>query len=470
MKRLLSLVVLGLFALPAHAQNWYARGDFTGWEPTLQMMDQGNGYYTLPITGLAPESYFEFKIARDTWNGEERPFSNAKVLSNTAGEIFLHFWDIDTWDDGWLPNNSERVGYNDHNLFDWEIVGDMNMWNGGSEWFLNDQGNGLHTGSFMLNAGTYNFKFRQQGDWATSIGNDFGNGAGNNTITVTNNGDEWFFELDLPNGRLRAYTVAEPPGRPGDFNDDGFVDAADYVTWRKNDSQNQDGYNEWRANFGATPQWFTRGQFGDHQLVDQGDGRSSVMVTGLNPLQDYEFRVARDDFEEQVPGSGNMKVRANAAGEVTVNFFELEDASWDDGWSPANDHRVGYVDHNDFDWELAGEMNEWGGGIDWHLTDQGNGLHTGQFVLPTARTYQFKFRQQGSWDTSLGADFGNGAPNNSFTTTADGQTWNFELDLPNGRWRAYAAPGLAAGVPEPATLALIMLGALAVLGIARRRS
>ena len=37
---------------------------------------------------------------------------------------------------------------------------------------------------------------------------------------------------------------------PGDFNLDGIVDAADYVTWRKFDGT-QEGYDTWRANFGA---------------------------------------------------------------------------------------------------------------------------------------------------------------------------------------------------------------------------
>jgi hypothetical protein len=39
--------------------------------------------------------------------------------------------------------------------------------------------------------------------------------------------------------------------RPGDFNSDGNVDAADYVWWRKNDGSSG-GYDEWRANFGLT--------------------------------------------------------------------------------------------------------------------------------------------------------------------------------------------------------------------------
>ncbi len=37
-------------------------------------------------------------------------------------------------------------------------------------------------------------------------------------------------------------------GLPGDFNLDGFVDAADYVVWRKN--PDQFNYDEWRTNFG----------------------------------------------------------------------------------------------------------------------------------------------------------------------------------------------------------------------------
>jgi hypothetical protein len=36
---------------------------------------------------------------------------------------------------------------------------------------------------------------------------------------------------------------------PGDFNHDGFVDAADYVVWRKIDG-GPVGYNSWKSNFG----------------------------------------------------------------------------------------------------------------------------------------------------------------------------------------------------------------------------
>ena len=43
---------------------------------------------------------------------------------------------------------------------------------------------------------------------------------------------------------------------PGDFNQDGVVDAADYVVWRKglNTTYVQDDYNTWRTHFGESAQ------------------------------------------------------------------------------------------------------------------------------------------------------------------------------------------------------------------------
>jgi hypothetical protein len=47
-----------------------------------------------------------------------------------------------------------------------------------------------------------------------------------------------------------AFLIRDPAG-PGDFNDDGAVDAADYVVWRKTDGS-QGTYDAWRTNFGDT--------------------------------------------------------------------------------------------------------------------------------------------------------------------------------------------------------------------------
>lgn len=52
--------------------------------------------------------------------------------------------------------------------------------------------------------------------------------------------------------RLVIDAVVLPPATlPGDFNGDGFVDAADYIRWRK-DGGSMSDYNLWLANFGAT--------------------------------------------------------------------------------------------------------------------------------------------------------------------------------------------------------------------------
>jgi hypothetical protein len=47
-------------------------------------------------------------------------------------------------------------------------------------------------------------------------------------------------------------SIIVPDGIPGDHNQDGSVDAADYVMWRKTDSGNIQGYDDWVANFGES--------------------------------------------------------------------------------------------------------------------------------------------------------------------------------------------------------------------------
>jgi hypothetical protein len=53
----------------------------------------------------------------------------------------------------------------------------------------------------------------------------------------------------MPNYTLTSLVTA--PGLDGDYNDDGQVDAADYVVWRKT-SGTAEGYNTWRSNFGRS--------------------------------------------------------------------------------------------------------------------------------------------------------------------------------------------------------------------------
>jgi hypothetical protein len=46
-------------------------------------------------------------------------------------------------------------------------------------------------------------------------------------------------------------TLTSLSATPGDFNNNGIVDATDYIVWRKTDGTPA-GYNAWRAHFGQT--------------------------------------------------------------------------------------------------------------------------------------------------------------------------------------------------------------------------
>ena len=75
---------------------------------------------------------------------------------------------------------------------------------------------------------------------------------------------EWAYE-DVPGVAIKAGQTVSDIGVPGDYNDNGTVDAADYTVWRDalgtntllpNDPNggtiDQDQYNTWKNNFGAS--------------------------------------------------------------------------------------------------------------------------------------------------------------------------------------------------------------------------
>lgn len=483
MRRLCAFVVVSLLAAQASAQTtFYARGAFNGWSLDNPMTDLGGGHYQANLQFLGPNLSYEYKVADENWtNTLTQPGSNGLVYSNADGDVTINLYDSTSWSDGWLPNNARRVGYTDPGYFGWEIVGGFNGWPGGAfdpAYALTNQGNGLYSGQFAFNAGIYDFKFRglvpqeiapPNGVWNTTIGSDFGNTSGNNTFAVAANGDVWQFDLDLPNGRFRFFSTSQH----GDFNADGNTDAADYVYWRDHTPGNAAKYNEWRANFGNKASWLAHGSFGaDVALTDQGGGNYGTTLSGLTAGQAYDVSVLRSDAGAFFPASPS-KITADLNGDIKLHYYKLDGASWGDGWSPANASRMGYDDPQQFGWEVIGSFNGWPGTNDpaYNLTDQGNGLYTGSFSMPTAGSYEFKFRKQGDWGTSIGVDFGNSAGNNNFTVANAGDLWNFELDLPHGKWRAYHPnAGLGAGeVPEPASIALVMMGLALSLGRKRRK-
>ncbi len=89
---------------------------------------------------------------------------------------------------------------------------------------INEQIGSLVLGTMTFTSGT----FGATGSGATNIMDEYFSGMGIITVMGAN--------------------------LPGDYNNDGKVDAADYVVWRNDPSNNggPGGYNTWRANFGMT--------------------------------------------------------------------------------------------------------------------------------------------------------------------------------------------------------------------------
>ncbi len=203
--------------------------------------------------------------------------------------------------------------------------------------------------------------------------------------------------------------------------------------------------------------FYARGDFNgwglDNPMTYVGGVEYTVTIGGFSPGDMFEYKVATDDWSINAPGS-NGRIMANASGEFTLHFYNQD--TWSDGWEPSNKLRVGYDDPGMFAWVVMGSFNGWSAPV-VTLTDMGNGLWVGDLVVATPGTYEWKFRKEDNWDISIGDDFGNAAANNTYTTTVPNEVIHFELDLPNGRWRA---------VPEPASLTLLTLGALAAV---RRR-
>lgn len=202
--------------------------------------------------------------------------------------------------------------------------------------------------------------------------------------------------------------------------------------------------------------YYARGDFNGWDtsapLTGDGFGTFSATITGLTPGDRPEYKIATGDWSDSWPGS-NGKVVVDGAGEITFNFMPGPAA---DSWFPAAD-RVGYEDPLQFGWEIIGAFDGWTGTA---MTDNGDGYYSIDYTIAAAGSYDFKFREAGSWDISIGDDFGNSAANNNVTTTTANEIWKFELDLPNGRWQTSL-------VPEPTTIALLGLGGLAL--IRRRR-
>ena len=169
-------------------------------------------------------------------------------------------------------------------------------------------------------------------------------------------------------------------------------------------------------------------------------------ITG--PTGNQEFKVTDGTWTNAWPPN-NMQADFGVGVPLTINY---RPGPFTDGWVP-NINRVGYNDPGLHGWEIMGGFNGWSSPV-VTLSNLGGGLYWGQYTVATPGTNYFKFRKINDWGVSIGnLAFGGDM---DVTTTVANETISFKLDLPNGR----------IAVPEPASLALLALGGLAML---RRR-
>jgi T5SS/PEP-CTERM-associated repeat protein len=101
----------------------------------------------------------------------------------------------------------------------------------------------------------------------------------NEILPALNGGLNWDVQYN-PNSVVLSVIGS---GLPGDYNQDGRVDAADYVVWRKNDAT-QAGYNLWRTNFGRTAGSGTGASAGATVAVPEPTATFIVLTASLAAL------------------------------------------------------------------------------------------------------------------------------------------------------------------------------------------
>ena len=108
-RALVAIVVAGLLASAAQAEQMYARGDFNGWDTSAPLIDMGNGMFsaTIDLAGKTPGSYYEFKVANADWS-INYPTDNVKTSYPNAATLNINYIPAPAAD-GWNPADN-RVG------------------------------------------------------------------------------------------------------------------------------------------------------------------------------------------------------------------------------------------------------------------------------------------------------------------------------------------------------------------------
>lgn len=210
------LVVVGL-AVPVNAiyiPVYYLPGQWNGWDPGAdQMTDNGDGTYSLTMSGLNPDTRYEFKVSKDgTWD-VSYPSSNCWVYTDGIGEVTITF-NTNVVSDGWLTDQY-RIGVST-DPGDWTIAGGFsgagypNWDNAGAGMQMAALGGGIYLLSLNLPAGTYEWKAVNTGTWDSICEDERSVNTANASVTTTFGFEVVNFYLDALGGVVRTEVVPEP--------------------------------------------------------------------------------------------------------------------------------------------------------------------------------------------------------------------------------------------------------------------
>ena len=86
-----------------------------------------------------------------------------------------------------------------------------------------------------------------------SFANGFSSPVGSSADAAFNDSGAIAWQAQFTDATTAVFLTSVPGTLTGDYNNNGIVDAGDYVIWRKDPNRTQAQYDAWRANFGKPP-------------------------------------------------------------------------------------------------------------------------------------------------------------------------------------------------------------------------
>ena len=213
--------------------------------------------------------------------------------------------------------------------------------------------------------------------------------------------------------------------------------------------------------------WGDDVNFVQDPMTDNSDGTYTRTMTGFLPSERVGFKVYDDIMETWYPGS-NSWLYADGSGGITVGY---NTNTVSDGFLPTTDRLGLSTDGNNVGWVIAGSFGEPNCGlVDWSTTGlvmdaMGGGIYELELALPLGGgpswtpnrdTYAWKSVVYGTWD-SISEDGRSVNTANAMIQVLPGwERARFTVDALTGVVKAEL-------IPEPATIALLGLGGLALI-------